>query len=155
VRFLLTSATVMNSFFVPALWQPVYPMSRMTTQVKLRADQADAYKGLSAQFSGNGFSDMRFEVAVLPTDQFVDWVEGAEAQGHPCEGCAAVGGFNCRAAPKGVLIHSRCKLVPSSLREAAAAPIKRDEITSILGAGAELQHPVSLAGTSNMDSGTR
>ena len=64
-------------------------------------------------------------------------------------------GSRCRAAPKPVLIVSWCKSEPLSLREAAAAPINRDEITSILGASAEPHHPVSLAGTSNMDSGTR
>jgi cytidylate kinase len=80
-----------------------------------------------------------------------DFVISAAARAFDC----SLPERGCRAARNEVLIHSRCKLVPSSLREAAAAPIKRDEITSILGASAEPQHPVSLAGTSNMDSGTR
>jgi cytochrome o ubiquinol oxidase subunit 2 len=81
VRFRLTSATVMNSFFVPQLGSQIYTMPGMTTQLNLRADQAGKYKGLSAQFSGDGFSDMVFEVAALPADQFADWIENAKANG--------------------------------------------------------------------------
>jgi cytochrome o ubiquinol oxidase subunit II len=82
VRFRLTSATVMNSFFVPELGSQIYTMPRMTTQLNLRADQVGTYKGLSAQFSGDGFSDMRFEVAALPAYQFAGWVESTKAQGR-------------------------------------------------------------------------
>jgi cytochrome o ubiquinol oxidase subunit 2 len=82
VRFRLTSATVMNSFFVPELGSQIYTMPGMTTQLNLRADQAGTYKGMSAQFSGDGFSDMRFEVAALPADQFAGWVESAKALGR-------------------------------------------------------------------------
>jgi cytochrome o ubiquinol oxidase subunit II len=79
VRFRLTSATVMNSFFVPELGSQIYTMPGMTTQLNLQADQAGTYKGLSAQFSGDGFSDMRFDVAAVPADQFASWVESAKA----------------------------------------------------------------------------
>jgi cytochrome o ubiquinol oxidase subunit II len=82
VRFRLTSATVMNSFFVPELGSQIYTMPGMTTQLNLRADQAGRYKGFSAQFSGDGFSDMRFEVAALPADQFAGWVESTKGQGR-------------------------------------------------------------------------
>jgi cytochrome o ubiquinol oxidase subunit 2 len=82
VRFRLTSATVMNSFFVPELGSQIYTMPGMTTQLNLRADQAGTYKGMSAQFSGDGFSDMRFEVAALPADQFAGWVESAKTPGR-------------------------------------------------------------------------
>jgi cytochrome o ubiquinol oxidase subunit II len=82
VRFRLTSATVMNSFFVPELGSQIYTMPGMTTQLNLRADQVGTYKGFSAQFSGDGFSDMRFEVAALQADQFAGWVESAKAQGQ-------------------------------------------------------------------------
>jgi cytochrome o ubiquinol oxidase subunit 2 len=81
VRFHLTSATVMNSFFVPELGSQIYTMPGMTTQLTLKADEAGTYKGLSAQFSGDGFSDMRFEVSALPADQFASWVESTKAEG--------------------------------------------------------------------------
>jgi cytochrome o ubiquinol oxidase subunit 2 len=82
VRFRLTSASVMNSFFVPELGSQIYTMPGMTTQLNLRADRVGVYKGFSAQFSGDGFSDMRFDLAAVPEDQFASWVEGARAQGR-------------------------------------------------------------------------
>ena len=80
IEFVLTSATVMNSFFVPQLGSQIYTMPGMTTQLNLQADEAGLYKGFSAQFSGDGFSDMRFEVSALPADQFARWVESAKAR---------------------------------------------------------------------------
>ena len=70
----LTSASVMNSFFVPQLGSQIYTMAGMVTTLHLRADKPGSYPGLSAQFSGAGFSDMRFEVAALPADRFDAWV---------------------------------------------------------------------------------
>ena len=88
VRFRLTSATVMNSFFVPQLGSQIYTMPGMTTGLNLRADQAGTYQGFSAQFSGDGFSDMRFEVVALPADQFAGWVESTKAQGRTLDPAA-------------------------------------------------------------------
>src|SRR5579863_10646469 len=58
VHFRLTSSGVMNSFFVPQLGSQIYTMSGMTSQLSLQADKAGTYRGLSAQFSGAGFSSM-------------------------------------------------------------------------------------------------
>ena len=66
VRFRLTSTSVMNSFFVPQLGSQIYTMAGMTTQLNLQADQAGTYPGISAQFSGPGFSDMRFTLVAIP-----------------------------------------------------------------------------------------
>jgi cytochrome o ubiquinol oxidase subunit II len=74
VRFSLTSATVMNSFFIPQLGSQIYTMAGMTTHVNLQADERGKYQGLSAQFSGDGFSDMRFDVDAVPADGFQAWV---------------------------------------------------------------------------------
>jgi cytochrome o ubiquinol oxidase subunit 2 len=62
LRFRLTSTTVMNSFFVPQLGSQIYAMPNMVTRLNLKADQPGTYEGLSAQFSGDGFSDMRFDL---------------------------------------------------------------------------------------------
>jgi cytochrome o ubiquinol oxidase subunit 2 len=85
VHFRLTSSSVMNSFFVPELGSQIYTMPGMTTQLNLQADDAGVYKGLSAQFSGDGFADMRFAVAALAPDQFAGWVESAKTQGQPLD----------------------------------------------------------------------
>ncbi len=58
----------MNVFFVPRLGSEIYTMYGMTTQLYLQADKPGVYPGLSAHFSGDGFSDMAFDVeAVSPS----------------------------------------------------------------------------------------
>jgi cytochrome o ubiquinol oxidase subunit II len=81
VVFRLTSATVMNSFFVPQLGSQIYAMGGMTTHLNLLADQPGEYPGLSANFSGDGFSWMRFAVKSVPAGEFNSWVERAHAAG--------------------------------------------------------------------------
>jgi len=81
VRFRLTSATVMNSFFVPQLGSQIYAMSGMTTHLNLLADQPGDYRGLSANFSGDGFSDMQFIVKAVPIGAFDSWVATARGTG--------------------------------------------------------------------------
>ena len=54
LRFAITSAGVMNSFFVPQLGSQIYAMSGMATRLYLQADKPGKYPGLSAQFSGGG-----------------------------------------------------------------------------------------------------
>ena len=70
ISFELTSAGVMNSFFVPQLGSQIYTMAGMTTHLQLQADNAGSYPGFSAQFSGDGFADMTFKVDAVPHARF-------------------------------------------------------------------------------------
>jgi cytochrome o ubiquinol oxidase subunit II len=88
VHFQLTSATVMNSFFIPQLGSQIYTMSGMVTQVNLQADKVGRYAGLSAQFSGDGFSDMTFTVDALSTGAYQDWLSQARGGGQPLDAAA-------------------------------------------------------------------
>jgi cytochrome o ubiquinol oxidase subunit 2 len=81
VHYSLTSATVWNAFFVPQLGSMIYTMPRMTTQLNLLADKPGVYDGLSSQYSGDGFSGMRFKVHAVPPQQFAAWAQGAKGQG--------------------------------------------------------------------------
>jgi cytochrome o ubiquinol oxidase subunit II len=81
VEFRLTSATVMNSFFVPQLGSQIYTMSGMTTHLSLLADEPGEYPGFSANFSGDGFSWMRFVVKSVPVGDFNAWLEETRASG--------------------------------------------------------------------------
>jgi cytochrome o ubiquinol oxidase subunit 2 len=81
VEFVLTSATVMNSFFVPQLGSQIYTMPGMATRLNLMADQPGDYPGLSSQFSGDGFSDMRFILHAVRPGQFSSWLSGAQGAG--------------------------------------------------------------------------
>jgi cytochrome o ubiquinol oxidase subunit 2 len=75
IRFQLTSASVMNSFFVPQLGSMIYTMNGMVTRLNLRADQEGTYRGLAAQFSGDGFPDMMFDTQVMSQVAFDDWAQ--------------------------------------------------------------------------------
>ena len=81
VHFSLTSASVMNAFFIPQLGSMIYTMNGMTSRLNLRADTPGTYQGLSSHYSGDGFSDMHFEVRAVSPDQFDDWV--AKTQRSP------------------------------------------------------------------------
>lgn len=77
LRLRLSSASVMNSFFVPQLGSQVYAMAGMVSTLHLLADAPGTFRGLSAQFSGEGFSDMRFEVVALSATDFAAWQASA------------------------------------------------------------------------------
>jgi cytochrome o ubiquinol oxidase subunit 2 len=79
IDFTLTSGGVMNSFFVPQLGSQIYTMAGMATQLNLLASTAGTYPGLSAQFSGDGFSDMRFDVRVVPEEEYRAWLNSTRA----------------------------------------------------------------------------
>jgi cytochrome o ubiquinol oxidase subunit II len=81
VEFRLTSATVMNSFFVPQLGSQIYAMGGMITHLHLLADEPGEYPGFSANFSGDGFSGMRFIVKSVPAGAFNAWLEQARGAG--------------------------------------------------------------------------
>jgi len=70
----LTSASVMNAFFVPQLGSLIYTMNGMVTHLELRADNEGTIQGLSGHFSGDGFPAMLFDVNMVPQLAFGDWV---------------------------------------------------------------------------------
>jgi cytochrome o ubiquinol oxidase subunit II len=81
IHFSLTSASVMNAFFVPRLGSMIYTMNGMRTQLNLLADTPGTFRGLSSHYSGDGFSGMHFDVRAMPPDGFAAWVETARGTG--------------------------------------------------------------------------
>jgi cytochrome o ubiquinol oxidase subunit 2 len=73
LHFQLTSASVMNVFFIPQLGSMIYTMNGMVTQLNLRADEVGSLQGLSAHFSGDGFPDMLFDVHVVSEPEFASF----------------------------------------------------------------------------------
>src|SRR5271154_2145568 len=65
IHFSLTSASVMNAFFIPQLGSMIYTMNGMMTQLNLRADTPGTYLGLASHFSGDGFSNMHFDMQAV------------------------------------------------------------------------------------------
>jgi len=74
VNFKITSDTVMNVFFIPQLGSQIYAMAGMQTQVNLIADAPGTYDGLSTNFSGAGFPDMKFTATATSQADFDAWV---------------------------------------------------------------------------------
>src|SRR5215471_5340386 len=81
ISFELTSSGVMNSFFVPQLGGQIYTMSGMVTRLHLRADHGGTYRGMSANYSGAGFSDMYFNVNAVPEENFAQWLSATRNAG--------------------------------------------------------------------------
>jgi cytochrome o ubiquinol oxidase subunit 2 len=74
VHFSLTSASVMNAFFIAPLGSMIYMMNGMATQLNLSADKPGLYHGISSHFSGDGFADMHFDVHAVPSSDFSAWI---------------------------------------------------------------------------------
>jgi cytochrome o ubiquinol oxidase subunit 2 len=81
VHFSITSASVFNTFFIPRLGSMIYAMPGMVSQLHLQADRPAATWGQSAMFSGDGFSDMQFQVRSVPAADFASWAQGARGGG--------------------------------------------------------------------------
>jgi cytochrome o ubiquinol oxidase subunit II len=124
VSFELTSSGVMNSFFVPQLGGQIYTMAGMVTRLHLQADQTGTYRGLSANYSGDGFADMRFTVDAVPDSEFTRWVHAARRGTSPVLDAQTYSGL---AAPSKAV-------APFTYR--AVAP---DFFAGILNSG--MQHP--------------
>ena len=82
IEFRITASTVMNSFYVPELAGQIYAMPGMQTELNAVINHAGRYEGLSANYSGAGFSDMRFAFLGLSNDDFDRWVANNRAQGQ-------------------------------------------------------------------------
>jgi len=81
VHFSITSASVMNTFFVPRLGSMIYAMNGMQTNLNLKADRPGTFYGQSAHYSGAGFSDMNFRTRAIPVAQFNAWVAQSRSVG--------------------------------------------------------------------------
>lgn len=75
IQFKITSSTMMNSFFIPALAGQVYAMAGMETKLHAVINHAGVYEGFSANYSGAGFSDMRFKFYGMNPEDFDNWVQ--------------------------------------------------------------------------------
>lgn len=74
LRFEVTADAPMNSLWIPALGGQIYAMTGMVKTLNLMADTSGSYPGMSANYSGEGFDDMRFTVHAVPRADFDAWV---------------------------------------------------------------------------------
>lgn len=81
VRFRLTSTSVMNAFYVPALAGMIYAMPGMETKLHGVINKEGTFAGHSTNYSGDGFSGMRFAFHGLDEKGFADWVAEVRENG--------------------------------------------------------------------------
>ena len=79
IMFKITSSTVMNSFYIPALAGQIYAMPGMETKLHAVINKPGEFEGFSANYSGAGFSGMRFKFHGLSNEGFDEWVKKAKA----------------------------------------------------------------------------
>ena len=88
VRFKLTSSTMMNSFYIPALAGQIYAMPGMDTTLNAVLNKPGTYEGFSANYSGAGFSHMRFKYHGVSEADFDAWVAKTRSAGGQLDGDA-------------------------------------------------------------------
>jgi cytochrome o ubiquinol oxidase subunit 2 len=91
VHFSITASSVFNVFFVPRLGSMIYAMPGMVSQLNLQADRPAILFGQSAMFSGDGFSDMQFQVKSVPPAAFIAWTNAAHGAGPVLDRAAYAG----------------------------------------------------------------
>jgi cytochrome o ubiquinol oxidase subunit 2 len=79
IRFKITSSSIMNSFFIPALAGQIYAMPGMQTSLNAVINRPGEFDGFSANYSGAGFSDMRFKFHGMTAENFDRWVQTTKA----------------------------------------------------------------------------
>jgi cytochrome o ubiquinol oxidase subunit 2 len=84
----LTSATVMQSFLVPALAGQIYAMGGMVTRLNLAADGPGTFLGQNTQYNGSGFYRQKFAARALEPAAFEAWVANVAATGTPLDAAA-------------------------------------------------------------------
>lgn len=75
VQFVLTSSSNMNSFWVPQLGGQMYTMPGMAMKLWLQADKPGTYFGSGANFTGEGFAHMQFQVVAKSQSEFNAWAK--------------------------------------------------------------------------------
>ena len=79
VRFDITSSNMMNTFYAPTMAGMVYAMPGMQSTLHAVLNRPGNYEGFSANYSGAGFSDMRFRLRGVDAAGFDRWVVEAKA----------------------------------------------------------------------------
>lgn len=82
VEFTLTSTSVMNAFYIPAMAGMIYAMPGMQTTLHGVFNETGEFQGLASHYSGAGFSGMRFKAQALDPAGFDAWVAQAAASGE-------------------------------------------------------------------------
>jgi cytochrome o ubiquinol oxidase subunit II len=81
VKFDLTSTNMMNTFYAPTLAGMIYTMPGMRSTLHAVLNKPGTFEGMSANYSGAGFSDMRFKLYGVDQGGFDGWVARVKGSG--------------------------------------------------------------------------
>lgn len=88
VRFDITSSNMMNTFYAPTMAGMIYAMPGMQSTLHAVLDRPVDSFGLSGNYSGAGFSNMRFRIRGVSDRQFAGWIGQAKGSGKPLDQAA-------------------------------------------------------------------
>ena len=83
VRFDITSSNMMNTFYAPTLAGMIYAMPGMQSRLHAILRRPGDYEGYSANYSGAGFSDMRFKLKGVDDADYAKWLADVRAKPLP------------------------------------------------------------------------
>ena len=159
IAFRITSNFTMNSFFIPKLAGQIYAMAGMQTQLHLSATETGVYRGFSANYSGYGFSQMRFLAHSVTAPEFEQWVQTIKSgQGNT----VIVDDKGTTAVQKGLLDQAELKSLRDGNRAAwqieAMVKTARTEVEKKAAATAQAEgpyphHPHPVTYYSSVESG--
>lgn len=129
VRFLMRTADVIHSFWVPELHGKIDMIPGRTHRFWLQADRPGEYRGICTEFCGIQHALMGFLVIAEPEDEFRAWLEAQRAPQ------ASEGRAPALAAGREVYERARCHL---------CHVVRGDfEVKSAEGVGPDLTHLAS------------
>ena len=134
VDFEITADAPMNSFWIPQLGGQIYAMSGMSTRLHLMASQAGTYQGSSANISGKGFADMRFQAIASSQSDFDEWVRYAQNSGSTLTGSS----YTALAKPGQTTDNTSMLLASSDLYDTILMKYMGDMDPSAMSAGVDM-----------------
>jgi len=81
IAITLTSDTVMQSFFIPALGSQIYAMAGMVTHLHLQANRPGTSRGENTQYNGDGFYQQKFLAKAMTPADFTAWTALVQSKG--------------------------------------------------------------------------
>jgi cytochrome o ubiquinol oxidase subunit 2 len=81
IRFKISATSVMNAFYVPELAGMVYAMPGMEIALNAVQNKPITSVGFSSNYSGAGYSDMRFSYKGVAQGDFDSWVQSVKTGG--------------------------------------------------------------------------
>ncbi|AWB43585.1 cytochrome ubiquinol oxidase subunit II [Paenibacillus sp. CAA11] len=96
IRFEITADSPMNSFWIPQLGGQIYAMNGMSMTLYLKADEVGTYFGSGANFTGEQFTKMRFDVHAKTQKDYDAWVDSVKQK---TDKTLTADGYNTLAKP--------------------------------------------------------